>query len=561
MRLHSAAGTLSQRLPSSLRWEPWSVLVPLVVAEWIGIAAYVGRVKHNGWLFYHGGDQTWYFTTGWIFGDGHIPETFVGYGWSLVLAPLTWIVGPSYLDALPIAIVLQLLLFVPLGAWASYALGARAGGRLVGYLSAAVWTLAPFATIPFFTDRYHDRWLDQFLPEVFGLTALGDLPATLALLLAGVLVLRSLDERQWIVAAAAGVAAGFAIGIKPSNLLFLPAPAVAYVVARRPREAVGFAAALAPCLLTLALWKLRGLGHLPVLQQAAGAYVASGSVPLAALPKSAHFDWDQLQKNFHGLQEFSWNARLLQWLPIAGFVGLLRRAPVKALFFGTWLATYLLVKGGSSVANVEAGSFWRLLMPAFPAYCALMASIPLLWPRTGVRLPERFPYAPRRWLPVAVPAVIFLVVPLAAVSASTPLRHERSAAEIGLENLFVPIDRNIHLRVTNDRGAVTLRWSPVRGENAKVFYAVYRSPTRWLIGKGSEHLPVIRGIFCEHNPHGAVHCTLEMARVATTRGTEYREGAGNGNWTYRVAVVANWLNDPTIGDPFYFSGPVSVHVP
>jgi hypothetical protein len=200
-------------------------------------------------------------------------------------------------------------------------------------------------------------------------------------------------------------------------------------------------------------------------------------------------------------------------------------------------------------------------MPAFPAYCALMASIPLLWPRTGVRLPDRFPYAPRRLLPVAVPAAIFLLVPLAAVAASKPLHHEEAAAEIGLENLFVPLGRDLHVRVTNDDGAVTLRWSAIRGEHANVFYGVYRSPARSSIGKGSEHLPVIRGIFCEKNPHGAVHCTLEMARVATTRGTVYREGSGSGTWTYRVAVVANWLNDPTIGDPYYISGPVTVHVP
>jgi hypothetical protein len=553
--------SLRRHLPQRLPYEPWIVLVPLMVAQWIGTALFVQRANHNGWLFYHGGDQTWYFTTSWIFGAGHIPETFVGYGWSLLLAPFTWIVGPNFLAALPAVIVLQLLIFVPLGAWAAYALGARTGGRLVGYVSVAIWTLAPFATIPFFTDRYHDRWIDQFLPEALGLTGLGDLPATLALLVAGVLVLRSLDERRWVDAAAAAVAAGFAIGIKPSNVLFLPAVAVAYVAARRPREALAFAAALAPCLLTLALWKARGLGHVPILTRAEGAYLAAGDFPIAALPKSAHFDFDQLQKNFEGLQEFSVNARLLQWLPIAGFIGLVRRAPVKALFFATWLAAFVLVKGASPVASVEAGSFWRLLMPAFPAYCALMASIPLLWPRSGVRLPDRFPYRPRRLVPVAVPALLFLVIPLAAVAASTPLHHEKTAAEIGLDNLFVPINRNLHLRVANDNGAVTLRWSPVRGDNARVFYGVYRSPTRWLIGKGSEHLPVNRGVFCQKNPGGAVHCTLEMARVATTRATEFREGVGNGNWTYRVAVLANWINDQTLGDPYYVSKPVTIHVP
>ena len=76
-------GSLRQHLPQRLPWEPWIVVVPLIVAQWIGTALFATRTHHNGWLFYHGGDQTWYFTTSWIFGAGHIPETFVGYGWSL----------------------------------------------------------------------------------------------------------------------------------------------------------------------------------------------------------------------------------------------------------------------------------------------------------------------------------------------------------------------------------------------------------------------------------------------------------------------------------------------
>ena len=543
------------------KWEPWVVLGPLVVLQWIGVLVFTRYAEHNGWLFYHGGDQTWYFTTGWILGDGHIPDTFVGYGWSLLLAPLTWIAGPDFLAILPVVVLLQVVLVLPLGAWAAYALGARAGGRIVGYGSAIVWTLAPFATIPLFTERYHDRWIDQFLPEVFGLTGLGDLPATVALLVAGVLVLRAIDDARWLDGAAAGVAAGFAIGIKPSNALFLAAPAVAFAIARRPREAAGFAVALAPCLLTLALWKYRGLGHVPLLAQQAGAYLAAGPLPVGALPKSAQLDWDQLQENFRGLQEFSLNARLLQWLPIAGFVGLLHRAPAKAAFFATWLAAYLVVKGASPVTSVEAGSFWRLMMPAFPAYCVLMASIPLLWPRTGVRLPDRFPHVSRRVIPVVVPAAVFLLVPLAAVAAATPLRDDDHAAEIGLENLYVPINRDLDLRAERRGPSVYLRWKPAHERRTNVFYAVYRVRSGARIGKGSELFPIVRGIFCHREKEGASRCSLEMSRIATTRRTGFAEGPPSGRWVYRVGVLANWRDDPSLGDPVYVTDPVEVDVP
>jgi hypothetical protein len=234
---------------------------------------------------------------------------------------------------------------------------------------------------------------------------------------------------------------------------------------------------------------------------------------------------------------------------------------VKALFFGTWLAAYLVVKGASPVASVEAGSFWRLLMPAFPAYCVLMASIPLLWPRTGVRLPDRFPHASRRLIPVVVPAAIFLIVPLAAVAAARPLRDDHSAAEIGLENLFVPIDRNLGVRVESGGGGVVVRWRRVRGDRARVFYAVYRSPARAVIGKGSELLPVIDGVFCDRAKEGASRCSLEMPRIATTRRTWFDEGPPPGRWTYRIGVLANWRDDPSLGDPVYLSEPVDVDVP
>ena len=61
------------------------------------------------------------------------------------------------------------------------------------------------------------------------------------------------------------------------------------------------------------------------------------------------------------------------------------------------LARSLLRRQGLVAAvNVETGSFWRLLMPAFPAYFLLLVSIPLLVPvwRTAARaLPDRAPAA------------------------------------------------------------------------------------------------------------------------------------------------------------------------
>ena len=97
------------------------------------------------------------------------------------------------------------------------------------------------------------------------------------------------------------------------------------------------------------------------------------------------------------LREFFLSARVAQWAPIAGLVAVLRvrRGPIAALLAG-WLAAFLVVKGFSPRATIESGSFWRLLMPAWPAYLLLFASIPLLVPTLARRLGAPDARRPRR---------------------------------------------------------------------------------------------------------------------------------------------------------------------
>ena len=45
-------------------------------------------MRHNGWLFYQGGDQIWLLTTGWLLGGGELAPTYTGYGWPLAVAPI-----------------------------------------------------------------------------------------------------------------------------------------------------------------------------------------------------------------------------------------------------------------------------------------------------------------------------------------------------------------------------------------------------------------------------------------------------------------------------------------
>ena len=61
--------------------EPWRLLVPLLVIHWLALVAFTTRVNHNGWLFYQGGDQIWYWTTSWLLGHGSIIVPLVSPGW------------------------------------------------------------------------------------------------------------------------------------------------------------------------------------------------------------------------------------------------------------------------------------------------------------------------------------------------------------------------------------------------------------------------------------------------------------------------------------------------
>ncbi len=59
---------------------------------------------------------------------------------------------------------------------------------------------------------------------------------------------------------------------------------------------------------------------------AAGAHTVP---PLGSLPGHLghyiHFNWNTFRGNLDGFREWGWSKRLLEWLPIAGLIGLARK--------------------------------------------------------------------------------------------------------------------------------------------------------------------------------------------------------------------------------------------
>jgi hypothetical protein len=555
-----AAG-LPARL-AALAERPLYVLAPLVVAQWVAVAIFGLQSERNGLLFYQGGDQTFFYTTASALADGHIPRTGIGYAWPLVEAPLALLAGPNFLAALPWLLALQYVVLLPAALLLVYAIATRIGGRLFGYWAAALWVVVPYVAIPLFVDRYHPQFAEQFLPHALGLSGLGDFPSTVALLLAAWLVLRALDDADAVAGGVGGLVTGFAIGIKPANLLFLPAAFLALTVARRWREGLAFGIALLPAALTLVIWKGRGLGTLPILSDFTLVWLPGALLPIAAIGGGLtdQVSWDRLSENFDGLREFFWSVRVLEVIPLAGVVAVARYSAAKAVFLGVWLGTFLVLKGSSDGASMASGSFFRLLMPAFPAFFLLAAAIPLLVPTFGPRIvaayrPARRLLEWRSW-PVVTAAVVLGLVPLVAVTV-LPLVRDPTTANDFSKDLFVPIDHGWKPTAAQTADGVRVSW-PGRGAGGvDAQYQLWRAePERPAADR--QPPPVKDGIRCRSVSGGATDCAVEMDLLGATGATTLLDKPPPGRWVYRVGLLAGWRGEPESADLLLVSDPVTV---
>ena len=522
------------------------MLVGLQIVATIVLAL---AVDHNGWVWFQGGDQIWLSTQGWLLGQLELPPTELGYLWSYALTPIMWITGPTYVQALPPLVVLQVLVLGPVALLCIYDLASRIGGRLLGYWASLLWAIAPFASIPLFVDRYQERFGEQFLPQALGLTAMSDYPSMVLVLASAVFVARSLDAARVTDAVLAGLLLGAAAAVKPPNLLMGVGAALAYLVARRWRNGIAFGVAIVPSLLVLVFWKERGLGGIPALgleetRLAVGAATTAVSVDL---DQYLDFDLDHWLQQMDYMREFFFSARVAQWAPIAGLIAVLRvrRGAIAALLAG-WLAAFLVVKGFSPRADIQANSFWRLLMPAWPAYLLLFAAIPLLVPTLAHRLGDRLrapssPPVAGRWLVVV--AVLTVVVPATAMAVSSPLEGpSRALTQDDAGNfILTSVDESVELRVERVPDGNRLTWDdgPWR---AGVFYRVYRS-------EGDD-------VECENTDgHPAQSCYFFGTLLESVRERELLDAGAPPGTTYRIGVGTNWVDDPAFGDVFAFSPP------
>jgi hypothetical protein len=511
-----------------------------------GIALWLALdTPHNGWVWYSGGDATEYWNGEWALAHGLVPQAIISYGLPVLYAWVPLVAGPSLLDGLPLIAVAQVTVVVPLAVAGVWAVGNRLFGRRYAAVAAALWTFGPLLMIWGFTPGYRSEFEQLFLaPHWAGLTNMADQASLVAVLWAAWAALRAADSGQADDGVVAGVLAGVCIALKPANGYLVPAIAVLFVATRRPRTAAAWTAGIVPALLALLVWKAKGLGHLPIVSSAAAAREAAAGTLAVGTNRYVHFDGHHFGQELRDLREVFWDPRLLEFLVLAGAVGALRRVPAKGAFLVTWFAAFCVVKGSSIHADISSASYWRFVEPGLPALALLAASVAFLWPVAGRREEATLPpesrgaFRRRRFVLPALVAAIPLVFVLAA-PASTGFRFARDN-----ENATeAPIVSSLRPKIHPVADGVELVWQPRRPPGGtRVSYIVLRSAN----GDG-----------CDKPPEGADECFINMTRVAWTRRPVYVDRPGPGTHTYRIAVVADYRDDPQSRDLMLLSTPAS----
>ena len=428
------------------RYEPWVVLGPLALVQWAAALVFALSTPHNGWFFPQGPQTTWTWTGGWLLGHGHLSGAHTGWGWSFALMPVSWLAGADYLGGLPVIVVVQTALFLPLGLWLAYALGAQVAGRLVGYLAAALWAFGPYLGAGLSQTEYHRTFVEGFLPQLVGLTGSAALPAALLLAASALFALRALDGGPRLDAVAAGLAAGFAAAIEPltSSTWRRRSSPSRCGAAGRPRS--GSPPASFPRSSCLLLWRARG----------------PGGIDLGGIGSALHVHWSRLSYTFTWVREYFWSLHVFQWLVVAGVIAVARVSPVKAVFLGAWFFAFLLSRGGDPSLDIRQGTLWPALAPALPALAVLVAAIPLLAPKLGPRLARGFaPSGPRnvrRWT-LAAAAIVGAAVPLVLVAAASPA-STAPAVSVATDLAYVPAGRPLGLQARVSGGVVSVSWRP-----------------------------------------------------------------------------------------------------
>ena len=341
---------------------PDPLLAAAVVLQWI-VTAGVALVATSA---------------GSVFGDRTAAEAAVAASSSLVHGTVPATPGPGYVLLLApivaltddvgsvasIVTTVNVVVLAPLCAYFLFEIASRGAGRLFAGATMVVWSVAPVAAARLVSPSYHPTYVNDVLPALYGLTMRPEFVAMTLSVGSAAFAMRAVygSRRSALVA---GLLAGAAISVTPTAAGVAIGVLFAIAASRRWRSlldaAIGLTAALVPTL----VWRQRALGG-----------------PTVTLGRPS---WSTFQSSMAQFRENFWSNRLLQWLPIAGTIGVARLMPTLAVLASGWLAaaSVLVI---ATTAEFGRGRLLISMIPAWPAYALLVAAIPALVPTLATRL-------------------------------------------------------------------------------------------------------------------------------------------------------------------------------
>ena len=162
--------------------------------QWLAVLAFALTVRHNGWLYLRRRRPA-------LALHRCVPPRSHGCtsarssataGRSCCYPSRTSPV-PNLVSALPAIVLFNTLVLLPVALLCIYGIAARIGGRLFGYLAAALWIALPYFGILFVEPGYHQKYTELTLPHIVGLTAMSGLPGMVGLLVSAYFCLRALE--------------------------------------------------------------------------------------------------------------------------------------------------------------------------------------------------------------------------------------------------------------------------------------------------------------------------------------------------------------------------------
>ncbi len=249
---------------------------------------------------------------------------------------------------------------------------------------------------------------------------------------------------------------------------------------------------------------------------------------------------------------------MLEWLAIAGLLGLLRKSRPAGLLFGGWMFANIFVKWGaqSHGGTIDNSNILRMSIFTIPAALMLIAGTLFLFPG----LPQKLPRGPRRpWgthrlrLGLAAGLVtLFAIVPVCLAAALPTLKNSDqlvyyTQSGVSLSAPFT-VDASWRPHVSQAGGLVTLHWPTLHAIGGHMNYVVFRAP-------------VDQAVICDVTGGGAQCRLLGTIVDYANGGNAFQERPGPGVWQYRIGAKASWLDDATQGDVYVTGPPVDVKIP